>query len=418
MNVDNDNPASSGDDATRKLMAHLQNEGVKPCEPVKPSNPTSNPVTPAAKKTVAKKAPAKKKPEAKKKVAKKTAAKKAPAKKAVKKKTVPISQKKKVAKKTTAKKVVKKTAAKKVETKPSPDVPTSKPKHEVLSRFGPDVEQVQFAPWSQLNEFPMFDVRVTDGNLGALQNQIEAAGGIHNPFRVVRIDPAGTLYIVDGYRRKRALRELAKKKSKAIDLKRIPYIVDLTITTKGKPTKEDLARVLLLKALNESKPLNPVELGTLYQRRMELIDCSSQDVARDLGIQPHAVSSAVALIGASPKVRGAVSRGDIPIDEAVTIVTESESKREQDDRFEALKDEGRAAEIENIQRTKLLVKSRRGRKRGQLSANQARAFIKQVAQAASNFIRSDSPAKDTNETWVELMDLLRKARNFNITKRL
>lgn len=135
--------------------------------------------------------------------------------------------------------------------------------------------------------------------------------GVITPIRV-RKGKDGSLTLIDGERRLRAVRELV---AEGAAIRSVPTIVE-TKTNEA----QDLITALIS---NEGKRLNPVEEARAYARLVSY-GMTPEQVGKAVGRSKPHIYERLALDKATPEVKEAVARGDIGVKAAVSIVKEGD----------------------------------------------------------------------------------------------
>lgn len=300
----------------------------------------------------------------------------------------------------TSEKETPKGTKKKAAKTPSPrsagdNVQRSEGKHSELSANAADVVYVN-PRW--VHPLPNLEVRLDKGNVREMCNEIKAAGKVLTPLACAR-DSKGKITVLDGHRRLAAVMSLIEEGWWALqNTKTIPVVLEPF-------PKDDQELCVRVFQLNQHKPLNPLESAILFKRLL-LAGRSERDIASLTGKRVGFVKDCLLLINASDEVKARLKKGELSMPEAVDIAKQVDSA----------KDEEAGDEVERIKLK--CLDTRKARVVTPASPSAVKSLLSQVAIAYSRFCRSKCPAKQSNETWVELEEILQKARNMQFTGKL
>lgn len=177
--------------------------------------------------------------------------------------------------------------------------------HSIGKKFG-----VHTVDPRQLKMDPEFNVRQDYGNLEELKESIKI-NGIRVPIRVYI--NGDDLFIVDGFRRTRAVMELI---SEGIDFKGIPAICE----TKNYSEKDRIFDMILC---NDGKNLNMLEMGIAFNRLVNY-GYNQTEIASKIGKTPAHVSNCIQLTTLSKKLQNVIIEGKAACSTVLNAIREAD----------------------------------------------------------------------------------------------
>lgn len=181
--------------------------------------------------------------------------------------------------------------------------------HSIGKKFG-----VHTVDPRQLKIDPEFNVRQDYGNLEELKESIKI-NGVRVPIRVYIKDD--DLFVVDGFRRTRAVMELI---SEGLDFKGIPAICE----TKN---YNEESRIFDMILCNDGKALNMLEQGQAFSR-LTNYGYNQTEIAVKIGKTPAHVSNCIQLTTIGKKLQDAIIEGKAACSTVLNALREAEGDEE------------------------------------------------------------------------------------------
>jgi len=173
----------------------------------------------------------------------------------------------------------------------------------------------KMVPIENLNEFDGFNVRINDESYDAWVEELATSiftNGFDpaKPITAYAIEVNGEhkLYVGDGHTRLSAARKAIER---GAEIERLPVVV------KKMTSFADMTADMALS--NNQRNLTMLEVGAIAYR-LTKEGLSTDEVAEKIGKTPRHVNDLMVLVGAPPKVRSMVARGQVSATEAITQV--------------------------------------------------------------------------------------------------
>ena len=239
------------------------------------------------------------------------------------------------------------------------------------------------------------------GSIQALQKNIEFVGEVYEPI-ILQLKES-TLDIVKGKRRVEAIRRIVKKGGK---LAPVPVML-----------VDEATSLKMGTSLYIRKPLNPLEeAGVLYYNKEKV---PANILATLTGLTNKLVKDRIALVDACKSVKTALLKDELTDEQAASIVRQHpDDLKAQNTAFVELVGRRVAEKVEEVPQPKKVLRRALKVDDGLLSPTRARNLLSTIASAYTAFRRSEMSPSKSNESWLDLLDLLIKIRNLKASGKI